>query len=92
MGDRKKIAVIVRDRKAEALRVICGLTLLDDFVDVFILDRGLDRNAPEMKIQLETIKELGLNMYSNVEENGCATMSLDVMANKLLEYDIVLPY
>lgn len=93
MGDaQKKIAMIVRDRQTEALRVACGLTLLDDLVDMFILDRALDRNDPEIKMPLETIKELGLPLYSNRAGNECTTITLEEMASKLLEYDVVVPY
>lgn len=93
MGDtQKKIALIVRDRQAEALRVTCGLTLLDDRVEVFILDRTLDQNDPEIKMPLETIKELGLPLYSNIVGNECTTITLEDMANKLLAYDVVVPY
>jgi hypothetical protein len=31
-------------------------------------------------------------VYSNVAENVFEAMSVDAMAKKLLEYDIVLPY
>lgn len=93
MGDKqKKIAVVVRDRQAEALRVVCGLTLLDDLVEVFILDRTLDQNDPEIKMPFETIKELGLHLYSNIAGNECVTSTLENMASKLLEYDVVVPY
>jgi hypothetical protein len=44
MGDTKKIAVIVRDRPGEALRVAGGLTLADDTIEVFVLDGKLDKN------------------------------------------------
>lgn len=88
----KKIAVIVRDRQAEALRIAGGLTLADDAVEIFILDRVLDRNDPDIALLLAMIKELGLNVYSNNLENGCTTIPLEDMANKLLEYDVVVPY
>lgn len=92
MGDTKKIAVIVRDRQGEALRVAGGLTLADDAVDVFILDRKLDKNNPEVAQPLELVTELDLKVYSNNPENGCTTISLPEMARKLLEYDVVVPY
>jgi len=92
MGDTKKIAVIVRDRQAEALRVAGGLTLADDTIDVFVLDRKLDRENPEVAQPLELATELELKMYSNNPENGYATITLEEMAKKLLEYDFVVPY
>ncbi len=92
MSDTKKIAVIVRDRQAEALRVSGGLTLADDVIDVFILDRKLDKTDPEIAQPLELVSELDLKVYSNNPENGYTTMDLEEMAKKLLEYDIVVPY
>jgi len=92
MGDTKKIAVIVRDRQAEALRVAGGITLADDTIEVFVLDRTLDKNDPEVATPLELVTELDLKMYSNNPDNGYTTITLDEMAKKLLEYDVVVPY
>jgi hypothetical protein len=92
MGDAKRIAVIVRDRPGEALRVAGGLTLADDAIEVFVLDRRLDRKDPEIAQPLELATELDLKMYSNNPENGCTTITLEEMAKKLLEYDLVVPY
>ena len=92
MGDTKKIAVVVRDRPGEALRVAGGLTLADDTIEVFFLDRKLDKNNPEVAQPLELVTELELKVYSNNAENGYTTISLQEMAKKLLEYDVVVPY
>lgn len=92
MGDTKKIAVVVRDRQGEALRVAGGLTLADDAIDVFILDRELDKNNPEVAQPLELVTELDLKVYSNNPKNGYTTITLGEMAKKLLEYDLVVPY
>jgi hypothetical protein len=92
MADAKKIAVIVRDRPAEALRVAGGLTLADDTIEVFVLDRKLDKEAPEIAQPLELATDLELKMYSNNPENGFTTITLEEMAKKLLEYDLVVPY
>jgi hypothetical protein len=92
MSDTKKIAVIVRDRQGEALRVAGGLTLADDTIEVFVLDRKLDKNDPEIAKPLELVSDLELKMYSNNPDNGYETISLEDMAKKLLEYDFVVPY
>jgi len=92
MGDTKKIAVIVRDRQGEALRVAGGLTLADDVIEVFILDRKLDKDSPEVAQPLELVTELELKVYSNNPENGYTTITTEEMAKKLLEYDFVVPY
>jgi hypothetical protein len=92
MGDTKKIAVIVRDRQGEALRVAGGLTLADDTIEVFILDRKLDKNDPEIAQPLELVNDLELKVYSNNPENGYTTITLEEMSKKLLEYDFAVPY
>ncbi len=92
MGDTKKIAVIVRDRQGEALRVSGGLTLADDTIEVFVLDGTLDKDSPEVAAPLELVTDLDLKMYSNNPDNGCTTITLEEMAGKLLEYDMVVPY
>ncbi len=92
MGDTKRIAVIVRDRPSEALRVAGGLTLADDTIEIFVLDRKLDKNDPEIAQPFELATELELKMYSNNPENGFTTITLEEMAKKLLEYDLVVPY
>jgi hypothetical protein len=92
MGVAKRIAVIVRDRQGEALRVAGGLTLADDVIEVFVLDRTLDKTDPEISRPLELVTDLDLKVYSNNPENGSTTVSLEEMAKKLLEYDLVVPY
>ncbi len=92
MGDTKRIAVIVRDRQAEALRVAGGLTLADDTIEVFVLDGKLDKQAPEVAMPLELVTDLDLKMYSNNPDNGYTAVTLEEMARKLLEYDVVVPY
>jgi hypothetical protein len=93
MGDKKRIAVIVRDRPEEALRIAGGITLRDDIIDVFVLDQKLDKDKPAIASGLELVIDLNeQKVYSNVAENVFEAMSVDAMAKKLLEYDIVLPY
>ena len=92
MGDAKRIAVVVRDRQGEALRVAAGLTLADDTIEVFVLDRKLDKTSPEIAQPLDLASDLELKMYSNNPENGFTAITLEEMAKKLLEYDHVVPY
>ena len=93
MGDRKRIAVIVRNRPEEALRVGGGITLADDSIELFVLDRKLDKGDPAIAEGLELVVDINAQkVYSNNGENGFETVALDAMAKKLLEYDIVLPY
>jgi hypothetical protein len=92
MGGTKRIAMIVRDRQGEALRVAGGMTLADDTIDVFVLDGKLDTEDPEVARPLELVSELGLTVRSTNASNGVETVTLEEMAKRLLEYDLVIPY
>ena len=88
----KKIAVVVRDRQEEALRMSIGLTLMDDSVDIFCLNQNLARNK-RTALNIDTIKELELNIYSNVEDDAETTyLPTAELAKRLLTYDHILPY
>jgi hypothetical protein len=88
----KKIAVLVRDRQGEALRMSVGLILLDDTIDVYVLDRKVERND-ENDLNLETMRDLGMNLFTNFTGNeGMEYLSTEEIAQKLLEYDHILPY
>ncbi len=83
---------MVRDRQGEALRISVGLTIMDDTVEVFVLDKKLG-NTEDIAMNLEMINELGLKMYTNTEENvGIEYIPTEKLAKKFLEYDTVLPY
>ena len=88
----KKIAVVVRDKQEEALRMSIGLTLMDDSVDIFCLNQKLARNK-RTALNIDTIRELELNIYSNVEGDAETTyLPTAELANRLLTYDHILPY
>lgn len=88
----KRIAVLIRDRQGEALRMSLGLTLLDDVVDVYVMGGKLD-NTGDDALHLETIKDMDMNIYTDCKENaGIEFVSTADIARRLLEYDHVLPY
>ncbi len=88
----KKIAVIIRDRQEEALRMALGLLLLDDTVDVFFLDRAIE-NTEKNRLQLKTAAEMEINLYTNCSENqDIEQLSVEEIAARLMTYDIVLAY
>ena len=69
------------------------ITLADDIIEVFVLDQKLDKSRPAIASGLELVVDLNeQKVFSNNADNGFETLSLDAMAKKLLEYDIVLPY
>ena len=88
----KKIAIVVTDRQEEALRMSIGLTLADDEVDVYFLDKKLIKNK-DNDLNIETGKELGVGLYSTCEQSDdLQQISSQVMAGELLKYDHILPY
>ncbi len=88
----KKIAVLVRDRQEEAMRMAVGITLMDDVIDVYVLDRKVEGTEQNM-LNLETMKDLDMNLYTNYKGNEDMTyLSTEEIAKRLLEYDTILPY
>jgi hypothetical protein len=88
----KKIAVLVRDRQAEALRMSLGMTLSDDAVDVFVLDGKLEETG-SAAADLELMRELEMNIYTNLEGTGSLEyLPTDEVALRLLHYDHVVAY
>ncbi len=88
----KKIAVLVRDRQGEALRMSLGLTLVDDIIDVYMLN-GEFTETEQDHLNLELMKEMDMKIYSNHKENvSVEYLTTREIAHKLLEYDHVLPY
>jgi len=87
----KKVAVLVRDRKHEALRMAVGATLADDVVSVFILD---DKLVPDedMELNLETLPDLDVKIFTNNPDNPYEQMTTEEIARALPDYDVVVPY
>lgn len=89
MTAAKNIAVVVRDRQNEAMRMALGLILVDDRVDVFLL-AGRPGQSPQDAVQgstnvardrmseataqnLELMKDMGITVYSSDRANADAT-------------------
>ena len=89
----KKIAVLVRDRQEEALRMSLGMTLLEDAIDVYVLDRPVE-DSEENLMNIETMKDMGMSLYTNFFDGSVALayVSTEEMARRLPHYDLVLPY
>ena len=69
-----------------------GLSLVDDIIDVYVLHRKLEGTEQE-RLNLELIKEMGMKIYSNYQGNGDVEyLTIEEIAQKLLEYDHILPY
>lgn len=88
----KKIAVLVRERQSEALRMSLGLILVDDLVDVYVLDKKLQASE-ETALHVETLKEMDIPIYTDCRENeGMNYLPSDEIALRLPQYDHILAY
>jgi len=88
----KKIAVLVRERQAEALRVAVGLTLSDDLVEVYVLDRNV-APAPENATNIEVLREMGARIATNcADSEDLERLSNAEVARRLAACDLILPY
>ena len=89
---QKKIAVLVRERQSEALRMSLGLILADDLVDVYVLDKKLQATR-ETALHLETMKEMDMQIYTSCRDNdGMEYLPADEIALRLPRYDHILAY
>jgi len=88
----RKIAVLVRDRQSEALRMALGLTLMDDVVNVFLLDRRFELSEADLANK-ELMEEMDIAFFSNNEDNADTQyVATEELARLLTEYDHVIPY
>ncbi len=92
MADSKKIAVIIRDRQDEALRMSVGLTLEGDEITVFNLGDPIDHHG-DNDLNVETLGDLDCGRISvNEADEGFEHMTMQNIPQKLLEFDHVVPY
>ncbi len=87
----KKIAIVVTDRKHEALRMAVGATLANDEVSVFIMDEKLETDY-DINVNLEMLGDLDVSIFTNNRENPFEQKTIEDIALMLPEYDVVIPY
>ena len=87
----KKIAIVVRDRIQEALRMSVGATLSNDDISVFIMDKKLESDY-DLSINLEMLSDLKVKIFTNNSDNAFEQKTTGEIARMLTEYDIVIPY
>ena len=87
----KKIAVLVRGRKHEALRMAVGATLMNDEVHVFVMDEKLESDE-DVELNLQMLEDLKARVFSNNPENEFEQKTTEEIAGMLLDYDVVVPY
>lgn len=86
----KRIAVIVRDRQSEALRMSIGLTILEDSVEIYLTEPL--RGGGEMTLQLDGVRELSIPVFSIRKRSGFEDITIEEMAERLLEADNIIAY
>ena len=87
----KKIAIIVRDRKQEALRMAVGATLANDEVNVFIMDEKLETDY-DISVNIQMLADLKAGVFTNVPENQFEQKTTEEIARMLTECDVIIPY
>lgn len=93
----KRVAVLIKDkaRQYEGLRSSLGLLIENHIVGMFVLNHAIEL-TDEFADNMRFIDELEGNRYSNVHENAAKydfkPLSLEEIALKLKEYDIVIPF
>ena len=93
----KKVAVIVKEREEqyEALRVSLGSLLESHAISMFVLDHEVEMTE-EYRDNLDIFEEMdGLyfsNNRANVEKHGFTEVSVEEIAAKLRDRDIIIPY
>ena len=55
--------------------MVVGATLMDDVIDVYVWT-GRWRRRRQTRFNIETLKDLGMNIFTNYEGNGGITFFL----------------
>ena len=82
--ETKKILVVARDKKVEALRMAAGLMLLDDEVRVAVWG-GLDESDPDVTVQMDSLDFAEVP----VERLEAGSPAAGVLAEMMVESDAV---
>jgi len=93
----KKVAVLIRDRDKlhEGLRTSLGLSLVDHKVSMYVLEH---ETPPDEAYQenMGFLQEMGGLLYTdnpaNAQEHGFRYVSAENLPQRLLEYEIIIPF
>ncbi|MBI4688822.1 MAG: hypothetical protein HY754_00895 [Nitrospirae bacterium] len=88
---KKKVAVFINNNQVEGFRMAVGLTLADDEVNVFLVDKKLESDE-SIAANVEMLGDLDVKVFSNNSENKLEQMSTEDIARALTEYDAVITY
>jgi len=81
-NETKNILMVARNKKVEALRMATGLTLLDDVIRVAIVG-GIDRDHPDVELQLESLD------FADVPVVDVDKSNASELAEMMLNSDVV---
>jgi hypothetical protein len=93
----KTVAVVIKDkdRQYEGLRSSLGLLLEKHVVSMYVLDHEVEMTE-EYSDNMGFIDEMGGGRYSNVPANvdkyGFKAVTLDDVAGKLADNEVVIPF
>ncbi len=87
----KKVAVLIKDNQVEGFRMAVGLTLADDEVNVFLMDKKLE-SGESVDPNVEMLGDLDVKIFSNNPENKFEQKTNEEIARALTGYDAVIPY
>jgi hypothetical protein len=87
----KKVAVIISDDQHEGLRMGVGLTLGDNAVTVFLMDKPLE-SADDIDLNVETLGDMDAKLYSNIPGSTGEIMATEEIARALIDFDAVIQY
>ena len=93
MSDAKKIAVLVRDRQGEALRMALGATLADDEITVFNIGMQPIEANDDNNLNVESLQMMDVPIFSlHAADSEFQQIMMQQVPEKLLDYDHVVPY
>lgn len=93
----KKVAVLIREktRQYEGLRTSLGLLLENHIVSMFVLNHEIELTE-EYQDNMGFIDEMGGARYSDVADNvnkyGFQPVTLEEIALKLSENEVIIPF
>ncbi len=88
----RKVAILVRERQEEGLRMAVGITLKNDIIDIYVLDRKVE-DTEMNKLNLETVEMMDMNLFTNSPENDkMIYLSNEEISERLIDYDHIIAY
>jgi hypothetical protein len=97
-GKMRKVALLINDadQQYEGLRSSLGLLLANAYVQMFVLHQEIDYRDETYLENLELFEEMEGECFSNnqvnVEKYGFKHATIEEMADRLREVDVIIPF